>query len=221
MKVIFAVLLIVFCNFNLFAQSNITKEEYAVYTAVFESISSNEHKSSFVILDKTIEPDFKTLENELKQPSNSDEIFKTNPLNNLTPATFELLLNDFKANNKQLAKVENQFSKEYKFDVISKNDINQLLEDGKKEYAKLPTSNEIITLGQEVVFMWQPFRRKYQNVNGYYNLSRVGFNADKNIALVYFNFVGINTGLSIFCIMEKVNDKWIFRKGFGSGFVDN
>ncbi len=223
MKVIFTIFSIVFCSFNLFAQSNITKEDYAVYAGVFESIymesfKRNEYKTSFVILDNTVEPNFITLENNLKNNRASDYLYKTNSSTELTPSTFEILLKDFKENNKQSTKVEKQFSIEYECKISTKIEIDQLLEAGKKEYEEILKKSKDPYFGSKSSFMWQPFYRKYQNSGGYYNLSRVGYSANKKLALVYVNMESGDYGSSTFYVLEKVNNKWEIRKSFGSGW---
>lgn len=101
MKIIFAVFMIVFCNSSLFAQANLTKEEYAIYAGVFDNISAEsfkrfKNKTFFVILDNTIEPNFTTLEKHLNNSHISDYLYKKNPSTELIPSTFEVLLDNFK-----------------------------------------------------------------------------------------------------------------------------
>jgi hypothetical protein len=223
MKIIFAVFLIAFCSFNLVAQSNVTKEDYVVYAGVFESIYAEgfkraEYKTSFVVLDKTIEPNFISLEKLLINESILHYLYKTNSSSELVPATFEVLLNNFRENNKQSAKIEKQFPIEYEYKIITKNEIDQLLATGEKEYQEILKTRSNPFFGKKLGFVWKPFHKKYQNSSGYYNLSKVGYSANKQLALVYTNLVGGDHGSSTFYILEKVRDKWEVRKNFGSGF---
>ncbi len=223
MKVIFTILLITFCSLNLFAQLNVTKEEYAVYASVFDSIYAqgfkrNEYKTSFVILDNTVEPNFIALENNLKNNRASDYLYKTNPSTGLTPSTFEVLLENFKESNKHSAKLERQFPIDYQYDVITKSEIDQLFDVGKKEYEEILKKSKDPFFGSKSSFIWQPFYKKYQNSGGYYNLSRVGYSADKKLALVYAGMESGDYGSSTFYILEKVSNKWEIRKNFGSGW---
>ena len=59
MKIIFTILLIAFGSFNLFAQSEITEEDYAIYAEVLrniytENFKPNGYKTSFVIFENTV-----------------------------------------------------------------------------------------------------------------------------------------------------------------------
>ena len=57
-KIIFTILLMAFCSYNLFAQKSVTKEEYAIYTVILKKIyqtqlKENKQKISFVIINET------------------------------------------------------------------------------------------------------------------------------------------------------------------------
>ncbi len=201
-----------------------TKEEYAVYADFFESaykenFKHDEYKTFFVILDDVVKPNFITLEKHLNHISISDYLYKTNPSTELTPSTFEILLEDFKKNNKHSAKLEKQFPIKYEYKITNKVEIDQLLEAGEKEYEEISKRSKHPFFGSKISFIWQPFRRKYQNSGGYYNLSRVGYSENKKLALVYINTESGDYGSSKFYILEKVNDRWEVRKNFGSAFT--
>ncbi|HZS44061.1 MAG TPA: hypothetical protein VFC63_03095 [Blastocatellia bacterium] len=56
---------------------------------------------------------------------------------------------------------------------------------------------------------WEAFRKKYPDSSGYTQLSPVGFNADKTIAVVYVSHsCGPLCGAGGFQILEKKNGKW-------------
>ena len=159
MKIIFAVFLIAFCSFSLVGQSIVTKKEYVVYAGVFENIYAegfkrDGFKTSFVVLDKSIEPNFTSLEKHLNNNRTSDYLYKTNPSSELFPAAFEVLLNDFKENNKQPAKVEKQFPIEYEYKIITKNEIEELLTTGEKEYQEILKTSSNPYFGNKLGFVF-------------------------------------------------------------------
>lgn len=143
---IFAVLSLAFCSFNLFAQISVTKEEYAVYGAVMNEIyarnskhnktyaknsKDNQIETSFVIFENTIEPDQITLDNYLKSDRILDYLNSTFPPNTKTSVLDDLLIN-LRENNKTSAKLDEQFPVEYKYNFISTSELGKLLEEGKK-----------------------------------------------------------------------------------------
>lgn len=228
----FTVLLIVFGGFNLFAQSNVNKEEYAVYAAVMNEIYArnlkhnetyaknskvNENEASFIILENTIELNQATLNNILKNISVSDYLDITTPPNSLKTFVFDELLKNLKESNKNPAKLDGQFPVEYKYNFISKSELDTLLEEGKKEYEEELRKCKCVFTGSGSI--WQPFFRKYKTHSGYYSFSKVGFSSDNQFALVFFKTESGDQGSSIFYILEKADDKWIVRKNFGSGFI--
>lgn len=218
---IFAVLSIVFCSFNLYAQASTNGEEYAVYAAVMKKLyeknsKHDELETSFVIFENTVELDQTTLDNNLKNKRILDYLDVTTPPNNSTTFVFEDLLKNLKENNKNSTKLERQFPVEYKYSFINKGELEKLLEEGKKEYEEELRKCKCVFIGTG--FIWQPFFRKYKNYNGYYSFSKVGFSSDKQFALVYFKTESGDTGSSTFYVLEKVNNKWEVRKNFGSSW---
>ncbi len=233
MKILtFAVLLMMFCSLNLFAQTVVNNEEYAVYAAVMDEIytrnskhnelyaknsKDNEIETSFVILENTIEPDQTTLNNNLKSNRILDYLNATTPPNSLKTFAFDELLKNLKENNKNSAKLDGTFPVEYKYSYVSKSELDKLLEEGKKEYEDELKRCKCVFTGSGSI--WQPFFRKYKTHSGYYSLSKVGFSFDGQFALVFFKTESGDQGSSTFYVLEKVNDKWQVRKNFGSAWV--
>lgn len=231
MKIIFAVFLIAFCNFNLIAQSSITKEEYSVYTAVMNEIyarnikhnetyaknsKDNEIKTSFVILNNTVESNETTLANNLKDIDITNYLDITTLPDSLKTFMFDELLKNLKESNKDPGKLDGQFSVKYSY--ISKSELDKLLEEGKKEYEEELKRCKCIFFGSSSI--WQPFYRKYKTYE-LYSFSKVGFSSDKKFALVFFKTESGDHGSSTFYVLEKVNDKWEVRKDFGSTWVSD
>ena len=57
---------------------------------------------------------------------------------------------------------------------------------------------------------WKEFYKRYPNSNGFVDLSAVGFNADKSIAVVAFGrWCGGHCGEGGYYVLEKKNGKWV------------
>jgi hypothetical protein len=217
-KLVFTILLSLICDFNISAQSKATKEEYEVYAGVFEHIfqgtKPNEHETFIAVSKSTVEPSWTSLEGLLNYNRISDDLYGSE----IGKAGFENLLRDFKETNKNLASLENEFSIGYKYGLITKNELETLLEQGKKENAEYYKKCEPCAFHGN--FTWQPFHRKYRNSNGYYSFSRVGFSDDKKFALVFVKLESGDQGFSNFYVLRKSVNKWQIFKFFGSGWIN-
>lgn len=206
---------------SILAKSKVTKEEYLVYAGVVENnyanFKPNEFVTTIAILENTIEPNLVSLEKFLEQKRLFDYLYKATSSNEITPSNLEGLLKDFKETSKDPVRLKNQFPIEYNYSLITKGEIDKLLEDGKKEYAETLKKCKCLVTGEGVI--WQPFHRKYRNSGGYYSFSRIGFSPDKKFALVYVNTESGDHGSSTFYVMEKVNSKWRVYKNFGGGWI--
>ena len=229
MKVIFTVLLIAFSSFNLFAQTTLTKEEYGVYAAVMNEIyarntkhneiyaknsKDNEIETSFVIFENTVEPNLETLEHNIKNQRILDYLDITVPPNSSKTFVFDDLLKNLEENNENSAKLDGRIPIDYKYSFISKDELDNLLKEGKKEYEEELKRCNCVFIGAGSI--WQPFFRKYRSYQGYYSFSKVGFSSDKQFALVFFKTESGDHGSSTFYVLEKTNDKWEVMKALGS-----
>ena len=210
-KTIFAILLICICSSNLFAQSNLTSEDYAVYNEVLESMYKDFLKQSeqfgikptFVILEDTVKLDFVpsgfTNKKSLLDYSNES-----------LPPDLEDLLKDFKEKNKFSVKLKKQSPTDYEYNIVSTTELNNLLEEGRKEQVEYAKKCHPCFWGDG--WIWQPLRRKYPNSAGYHKFSRIGFSSDKKSALVYLDEESAGHGSSWFSILEKTDGKWKIRE---------
>ena len=99
--------------------------------------------------------------------------------------------------------------------------LDKLFELGRAEYEKTRKENElnnkiVIELGNSV---WMPLFRKYPDANGYYTLSRVGFNGSKDFALVQVIWKHFFTGFSRAYILRKIKGDWQIYSLSGSGWI--
>ncbi len=205
-KIILIALLLCVYVFNVPAQANITKEEAVIYAQILKTMSpenwkENKTKFSFLILENTFKPEH---------------------CNEYQNRKMKGLLADFKRKNQTTAKLPNLLAINYKYELINKAKIDELLEIGKKDFERIEEENKLrkikIISGSEIV--WRPFYKKYPDSAGYYQFSRAGFSLNKRFAMVC---VERNTGVGgdlITYILRKVKGKWRVYFSTGNGWVE-
>lgn len=203
-KILLSILAILICGFNLFAQSSLTKEEYAVYARVLrdirrEDLKQSKAKYSFVVLDTTFKPEYFS---EYKN------------------GRFKSLSKDFSRKNLIPSKLEKLFPVNYEYEITSQFEIDQLLKIGSTDFERIKAEYKLrnigITSGSSIV--WKPFYAKYPKANGYYRFSRVGFSSNKNFALVSVEGKGSVWSSNIEYILRKTRGKWtIYQSSGGFG----
>lgn len=202
-KLFFTVLLISILGFNVFAQSNVSREEYLIYATVLENIyrdawKENKTKTSFVILDETFNPGYEDESDVVKMKGMSK---------------------DFNRKNRTSAKLKRLFPIKYTYEITSKSKVDELLETGRKELDRIKedikrNNKPQITWGSTII--WEPFYENYPNSNGYYQFSRIGFSSNKRFALVKVERDASVSGDSIFYILRKTKGNWrIYSSGGG------
>lgn len=216
-KIIFTILLIAFCSFNLFAQSIVTKEEYEIYATVFEKHFENSRSVGFVfsiaILQDTTGVDLKKSLNDKRVSDYFYSMFLSAQLKRMD---LEDLVENFEETNKDSVKLEKQIPTEYEYSLVTKGEIEALIEENRKENAEYYKK---CSPCMPSPYTWQPFHGKYRNLLGYYSLSRVGFSKDKKFALFYISGEELGQRAWGFYVLNKVNDKWEIYKGFWDGWV--
>ena len=196
-------MLIFVCSFSLFAQSSVTKEEYAVYARVLryirlENLEQSKTAFSFVILDDT---------------------FKPKDITEYKNGRFRSLSKDFKLKNLTSSKLEKSFPVNYDYEITNQSQIDELLKIGGKEFERIEAEYKLRNIGitDKNSFVWEPFYAKYPNADGYYRFSRVGFSSGKIFALVSVEGQGGFWSSNMECILKKTNGKWIIYQ-VGSSF---
>ncbi len=196
-KIVFVILLILFCRLDVSAQMKITQEEYAVYAVVLKDIykynrETYSNKSHFVILNKT------KADVEL--------------LDLVSSRKYRKLVADFKVKNSTSEIIEKRFpSGAYSetYYLVSQTEVDELLERGRIETEKLHAERK---LNSSVIYVntpvepWIPFFQKYPESSGLYILSRVGFSGQ--FALVHVKGNRGWNGFSRNYILEKVKGEW-------------
>jgi hypothetical protein len=223
-KIIFTILLMAFCGFNILAQSKITNEEYEIYTGVFEKrfekIELDKAVTRIAILENTIEPDYSWLARYLSDKRLANYLYSPEPSGSVNPSDWEEALENLKYVNGKSEKLAELFPIEYKYNLVTKSEIDALVEEGKKELAERFEKCKCVFSGVGGV-IWQPFHRKYRNSSGYYSFSRVGFSKNKKLALVFSKMESGDQGWTTFYILGETDGKWKVLKYFGSGWIND
>ena len=157
MKAILTVFLVTLGSFNLFAQSKITKEEYKVYSKVFESIYEKRKVApnfQFVVLDNTVK---KTLNSGI--PENRYREYLSNKKDpsykDFVQQKIEELLKDYGEKNAKPALIEKKFETKDNYAVVSQYELNKFLIIGKKLYDEMPEKS--VTELHSPMFIWKHF----------------------------------------------------------------
>lgn len=206
-KIAFLTFLILFCAFNLSAQTKLTQEEYNVYASVLrviykENRQTYSNKSEFVFVNKT----------------------KFAPELLPSDRKYGNLVKDFNRKNSISGTIEKKFPRgaySETYYLVSQAEIDELLKAGRIEAEKRRAEIELtnpnvhyIETGAEV---WMTFYQKYPESSGVYNLSRVGFSGQ--FAMVQVEGERIWNGFTRNYILKKVKGKWKVITSGGSEWI--
>jgi len=207
-KIAFIIFLILFCIFNLSAQTKLTQEEYAVYASVLKVIykenrETYSNKSEFIFINETkVDP-------ELDLPSSRQ---------------YRNLVKDFNRKNSFSGIVEKKFPRgaySETYHIVSQDEVDKLLEEGRiqaenrRAERKLKNPNvRYIETGTEI---WTTFYQKYPESSGIHALSRVGFSGQ--LAMVQVKGERSWSGFTRNYILKKVKGKWKIITSSGSEWI--
>jgi hypothetical protein len=203
-KIAFLIFLIIFCEFNLFAQAKLTQEEYAVYASVLKVIyrenrEAYSNKSEFVFLKET------KVDAELELPLSRK---------------YKHLVKDFNRKNSTPGILEKRFLRGVYSEtsyLISKAEVEELSEKGRVEAEKIHTKAKLNSSGTYIESPTTgciPFYQKYPESSGHYTLSRVGFSGQ--FAMVQVKGDLCWNGFSRTYILKRINGKWRIETHSGS-----
>lgn len=169
-------------------------DEYEVLSALINDLYVNDKVKSIVITTPTCCDTFK-----MDDPN--DEALKKMYREQLSPLSAETL-EDFVAQNKQPAALENQFKLKIKYKVVPYVDIE-------KHFS-----------GIDLERQWEVFYKKYRASAGFVRLSRVGFNKAKDQALVMTGWMaGSLRGEGHYVLLTKQDGSWKVSKKVATWMV--
>lgn len=160
------------------------EEEYAVYSALIQSLYANSAK--LLVIDNYTSgcvPVGNNAEGERAWQQSLNRL----QLPKLQPKT----LADFKSKARQCRTIEAKLTLPTKYILLSKPERQQIfsLSDTKKA--------------------WANFQQKYAGASGYINLSNIGFNEDRTQALINtYRKCGVQCGSEKIVLLTKVNGQW-------------
>ncbi|MGC1659905.1 MAG: hypothetical protein WA737_07805 [Candidatus Acidiferrales bacterium] len=162
-------------------------DEYAVWSALLSAEVGNENTHELIIVDHTISTT-KTPFTGLSWGMTTTG--RRNP--EVQPATRA----DFDSKNKEMAVIVSQFDLKWPFALVSDEELRAVFGDDSKDQAG-----------------WKRFYEKYPGALGVFAVSRVGFNAARDQAMVYEIYKGgYLSGHGKFLVMSKRNGQWQLEK---------
>jgi len=171
-------------------QGEASAEEYAVYCAVITNMFAGDRvtfdtQSKIKVL--VIEDQTST---DLTASLDSDQDGQS--FKRIFPTLAEGVVNDYRVKNKEPALLKDSFDLKLKHVLVQKQEIEKVFNDGG---------------------WWQEFYKRYPDSGGFIILSRVGFNAGMNQALVYIQHgCGGLCGTGHYVLLEKSLDGWKVSK---------
>lgn len=167
------------------AQSPITDEEYAVFSAVFRHYYDGEPSGAIAISKRTT------------TGLMGGESVKY--LRDQVPNLDRYLIRDFNSKNKYTAAIENRFGFSNKVYILG-DELDEIFKPNLSEKDRLNEKD------------WNEFRKRYGN-SGLYSLSRVGFDQKGKTALVMIGHMhGWLDGEGNYYMLEKSGPEWKVRK---------
>lgn len=185
-KIIFGILLVVIV---------VVVVSFFVFKQTNESIDEEYNIYSVLINSRYISDGIKLIVIEEKTTESTspgkDELNENYVKQNM-PELQQETINDFKKENQQSYLLKRQFDLPVSYILISQKEMKNIFENGKG---------------------WDDFYKKYPDSQGTMTLSMVGFNADKNQALVYVGNQGHwLAGAGYYILLVKENNVWKIKK---------
>jgi len=163
-------------------------EEYAVYNAVIEAKYREHPGSGAELVVISNRTDVYTLE-----PKTLDETLKW-ASNHIPGGIPPELIENLVKQNQQEHEISDLFNLNVKHVLITEEEIAKIMKAGE----------------------WELFYEKFPKSQGIISLSRVGFNAGKTQALVYFgNPTSATSGMGWYILLEKKADTWTIKREIG------
>lgn len=163
--------------------NDITSEEYAVYSALIQNMYVKERVRTIVIVKHTM---FYKINWE------KPEDYRKSILDELRPISQETI-EDFEKKNEEEGELARHLNLTVNYVLL-----------GKQSATKTP---------EEYANKWKEFYERYPNSPGMISLSRVGFNSDKDQALVYVgNSCGGLCGKGYYVMLMKSDRVWKVQK---------
>jgi hypothetical protein len=197
MKFIFTSLCVVCLNFSIFGQT-LSREEYRIYGIVLDEVVKNSERF-FVISDATEIGDTEdAFESVIPYKSDDERIESKELIESWKPIFGKLkesgAYKNYNEKNKASVRLQNRLLTRKRYRLLKQYEIDKFLNVAKK--SSNPDKHR------------QLFSDKFQKAYRYYQFSRIGFNSDKQFAIVKIKDEGkFGSGL-IYYILRKVNNWW-------------
>ena len=165
-------------------QADLAPEEYAVYAAVVSKLFACE-KVTFdtqATVKLLVIKDHTTVD-RLAPKALEDWEYVSRRLPSISQET----ANDYKERNRGSHQIKDTFNLKIEYALVRKDELEHVLKSGG----------------------WETFYEKYPDSGGYISFSRVGFNPERNQALIYFeHWCQMLCGSGIYVLLSKGEDGW-------------
>ena len=156
-------------------------DAYAVYTVVFTPEPSEKPRKPRRVVIRAGTSDYPRFSDD------TDECLKPDPANE---ASLRPLINNYREVNKRASILQRQFSFPFEYELVPSETIDSFFK------SKGPGG-------------WTGFYKRFPNSGGYVEMSAVGFNSDKTLALMYAGHsCGGLCGGGAYHLLKKVDGKW-------------
>lgn len=168
------------------SQHKIDDEEYAVYSALVQSLYGQGAK--LLVIDNYVSGCVPVGNNAEGEKAWQQSL---NSLPNKLPTLSLKTIADFKSKARQCRNLEAKLTSPAKYILLSKQERQQIFSNPDTKKA------------------WANFHQKYAGATGYINLSNIGFNEDRTQALVNtYRKCGVRCGAEKMVLLTKANGQW-------------
>ena len=187
---------LLFQNQNVKINTDISDQEYKIYSIIIDSLYRFPSTKIIVICDSTNKDYF--LERSDIYSNGIDSLYLKIVIKGFNLPDSNYIYNDYMLkNSKKYMLSEERFYFNINLSFVSKRKIKTIFE-------------------SKLVDGWQEFYEQYPNSTGFIELTRIGFNESNDRAIVYVeNYCGGLCGEGHYLLLEKKENNWkiIKRKG--------
>ena len=195
MKAIFVFLILISCEFNLFAQEIQTGFTDAEYKFI-SNILTVSKDSTLVIKNPTIPTRIVEKDFDGSRDIGGIRLISKSYLTKAFPNLSDEIIDDFNSKNDKAYELQKKITISGKYEFVSETEMSKIFYESKDADDFQAEINN--------------FRKKFPNSFGFIQFSRIGFNKQKTQAIIYeTNWCGSVCGEGKYVFYIKQNEKWV------------
>jgi hypothetical protein len=181
----FAFALILLFSTISFGKSEVSKEEYEIYSAAISGVYAVRPINISLLIKNYTVNDIEELKVKGRFWNQLSILLRP-----LSPETIDSYLKE----NQKESVLDNEFDLKMAYTLIKRSEIEPLFKRG---------------VGSGEIEEWDNFRKKFPDVKNVIGFSRIGYNTEKSQALVYMEeWCGFLCGMGYCILLEKEDGKW-------------